>query len=589
MGRDDSGVDVSLGADDMAELPGAEGYRSAMDLGLMEPGAEYEAGNINSSSASIEYPERLKKEHRKIIEDYLASHWSAPLVVLESLESLSELGYSDEETEEMKNYLLDTRIAMFYFVDSGKIYIFADRLHSEEINSSLVHENVHAICNLNGAEAARFIQNFYNALRTCSSCRGWFKDLSNHLERFYPSMEVPEEFLAYTLEHAVDSDKFLNRITKELNPSDSKYLITQIIDKLNGKKTNIGRNAESNASSNKKTNKRRVGRVGEPSQDAPSGGYGNGGERGITDIKKSLADYVRELCGRLHLDNVDIVEDASGLQGRRARAKGWYSRKTGRITIVLSNNHSAEDVERTLLHEAVAHYGLRRMFGKEFNTFLDKVYSSASPAIRRRIAALAAKNGWDFRTATEEYLASLAEDTRFEETRAEAGWWSKVKSLFKGMLASIGLESFAGRSVKLGDAELRYILWASYENLKGNNAGAMGVAADVAMRESLGINETADLDRPSSEADDLFRDGDFSPRDRAIARDAYNRMCKRGGFQFREAMQDSMAGLKALYQAILGKRTRIEDVAGFENAYLYENRMSSANAGEQYEYFVRYP
>lgn len=49
-----------------------------------------------------------------------------------------------------------------------------------------------------------------------------------------------------------------------------------------------------------------------------------------------------------------------------------------------------------------------------------------------------------------------------------------------------------------------------------------------------------------------------------------------------------MLGLKTLYQAVLGKKTRIEDVPGFENAYLFENRMSSMNAGEQHEYFQRF-
>jgi len=293
---------------------------------------------------------------------------------------------------------------------------------------------------------------------------------------------------------------------------------------------------------------------------------------------------VEKIAARLHLDNVDIIEDASGLNGRRAKAKGWYNRQTGRITIVLSNNTSAEDVERTLLHEAVAHYGLRRMFGKAFNTFLDNVYESASESIRRKIAEIAARNGWDFRTATEEYLASLAEETNFEEARQEAGWWSSVKRLFKEMLASLGMEGFGKRGVKLGDNELRYILWASYENLKGSN-DYVSMARDAAKREELNIEAESENE---IEKGDLFRDGDFSPRDKAIARDAYNRMCASGGFQFREATQDSMAGLHALYQAILGNKMRIEEVAGFENAYLYENRMSSTNAGEQYEYFIRY-
>ena len=85
-----------------------------------------------------------------------------------------------------------------------------------------------------------------------------------------------------------------------------------------------------------------------------------------------------------------------------------------------------------------------------------------------------------------------------------------------------------------------------------------------------------------------FRDGDFTARDRVTAAEVYERMLSRGSWQFREAMQDSMLGLKTLYESILGKGSRIEDVAAYENAYLYENRMSSANNAEQHEYFSRY-
>lgn len=80
----------------------------------------------------------------------------------------------------------------------------------------------------------------------------------------------------------------------------------------------------------------------------------------------------------------------------------------------------------------------------------------------------------------------------------------------------------------------------------------------------------------------LFRDDDnFTVRDRAIARDAYERMVSTGRYQFQEAVQDSMLGLKKLYQAVLGKYTRIENIPTNENAYIAENLMSSVNAVEQ--------
>ena len=49
-----------------------------------------------------------------------------------------------------------------------------------------------------------------------------------------------------------------------------------------------------------------------------------------------------------------------------------------------------------------------------------------------------------------------------------------------------------------------------------------------------------------------------------------------------------MLSLRRLYEAILGKGTNIAEVAGNENAYLAENRMSSVNVAEQHEYYVRY-
>lgn len=84
--------------------------------------------------------------------------------------------------------------------------------------------------------------------------------------------------------------------------------------------------------------------------------------------RKNIERHIKELVGKLHLDNVEIVADASELTGKRAQAKGFYNKKTGKITIVLSNHSNIADIEQTLLHEAVAHYGLRQLFGKNQTT-----------------------------------------------------------------------------------------------------------------------------------------------------------------------------------------------------------------------------
>lgn len=298
--------------------------------------------------------------------------------------------------------------------------------------------------------------------------------------------------------------------------------------------------------------------------------------------RQRMAERVESLAEKLHLDNVEVVTDASVLDGKKQRAKGFYSKSTGKITIVIPNHTSTFDVEQTLLHEAVAHYGLRQLFGEHFDTFLDNVFNNADENIRRRIVDMAAKNGWDFHKATEEYLASLAEDTEFENINAS--WWQQIKDFFLNMLHKIGFEDFRG--VTLSDNELRYILWRSYENLAepGRYRNILGEAADVAKQYELKVGNYAVSDPHHltvAESDDaLYRTGDPEIHERELARDRYERRVKSGMFQSREALQDSMLGLKEAMTAILGKETNLEDVDGFENAYLGENRLSSVNKAE---------
>lgn len=291
-------------------------------------------------------------------------------------------------------------------------------------------------------------------------------------------------------------------------------------------------------------------------------------------LRKQMTERVKELATLLHLDNVEVVTNVSGLKGKTKSARGFYTKSTGKISVVIPNNTNLADVEQTLLHEAVAHYGLRKMFGTHFDTFLDNIFNNADENVRRKIVELATKNGWDFRKATEEYLAGLAEHINFEEARKN-GWWQRIKQFFFEMLDKLGFSDFRG--VTLTDNELRYILWRSYENLKeGKHSNLFGEAADIAMQHKLRVGEFAD----TSTDDVLNRDGDPEIHERTLARAKYEQRVKSGMYQSQEALQDSMLGLKEAMTAILGKNTRMEDVDGFENAYLGENRLSSVNKAE---------
>lgn len=301
--------------------------------------------------------------------------------------------------------------------------------------------------------------------------------------------------------------------------------------------------------------------------------------------RQRMTERVKSLAEKLHLDNVDIVTDASTLEGKKQRAKGFYSKSTGKITIVVPNHSSVFDIEQTLLHEAVAHYGLRQLFGEHFDTFLDNVFNNAEESIRRRIVDMAAKNGWDFRKATEEYLASLAEDTEFENINAS--WWQQIKDFFLNMLHKIGFDDFRG--VTLTDNELRYILWRSYENLAepGRYRSILGEAADVAKQYELKVGNYAVAEphhQNIAENDDtLYRDGDSLRRryDRKVRTPNKSRSVKWKEnllYRLKEAYQDSMSALKTL-QDMISEETG-NPIHSFENAYIAENSMSAENKSQ---------
>lgn len=212
-------------------------------------------------------------------------------------------------------------------------------------------------------------------------------------------------------------------------------------------------------------------------------------------------------------DRVTILDSTEGLTGKRKKAKGWFDTKTGKIVIVMPNHNSPRDVVKTILHEGVAHYGLRQLVGeKNMNEFLDRVFEAADKEVRGRIIDLA-MNKYDrnFRKATEEYLAGLAEDTNFDNPT----FLEKVKALLVKLLDKMGIQLGNG----LTDNELRYILWKSYRNLVADADSLTEIARDAVMQSELEVGDFAPavaaesmaMESPENgtEQDDtLFRDAE---------------------------------------------------------------------------------
>ena len=330
------------------------------------------------------------------------------------------------------------------------------------------------------------------------------------------------------------------------------------------------------------------------------------GAKAASSSVQRMTSAVNDLAQKLHLNNVEIVTEPITVRdknGKVHRPKGYFNPKTGKITISIANNADVDDAVSTLLHEAVAHYGLREMLGEDFDTFLDNVFANVNDDIRKKIEDAAKKRyDGDTRTATEEYLASLAEDENFEEARKQ-GVWDKIKDLFFELLHKVGVKL----KRKLTDNDLRYMLWRSYENLKDGGKGKtmLQEAADAAKRDELGIrNEAAEtasqaeenrevgeksrlwgkhdmvsLAKRTAAGEDpelLFRDS-VGPQDET-ARKIYDKRADAALMKIREAWQDSMINVKNLQDAVLEQRgEKIED---WENAYMQENNLHGVSRAE---------
>ncbi|WP_281798777.1 helicase-related protein [Prevotella pallens] len=201
---------------------------------------------------------------------------------------------------------------------------------------------------------------------------------------------------------------------------------------------------------------------------------------------EELTNHAESVVQNLHLNNVEIVPDGSNLNGEQATAKGFYDKRTGKIVVVVSNHTDIADIEKTVLHEAVAHHGLRELFGDNFDNFLDTVFAKADIETRRQIAHLSAKHGWNIRTATEEYLAGMAEDANFEQLKPTT--WQRIKRLFGEMMSALGLHHS-----DVTDNDLRYLLWRSYKNLEnGGKRSILDMAEDIAMQYRLKVGNYTD-------------------------------------------------------------------------------------------------
>ena len=229
--------------------------------------------------------------------------------------------------------------------------------------------------------------------------------------------------------------------------------------------------------------------------------------------REAMRNEAVQLSDKLHTpikiveDVKDITHSNAEVERRKRASKGWYDVRTGEVVVVLPNNRDVEDVAATVMHETVAHKGLRELVGEEhYDDFLDEVYEHLRGDLKQRVDAEAGrsfvddtiKNGEKAksyeqhrRTAVDELFGDMAEKPFEEFSEGERTLWQKLKEVVRKLLDKF-LESLKlPRWFELGDNELRYMLWRSKERLERGTEHPIDFARDMVMRDELGLSDAA--------------------------------------------------------------------------------------------------
>ncbi len=157
---------------------------------------------------------------------------------------------------------------------------------------------------------------------------------------------------------------------------------------------------------------------------------------------KAFAEYAKEVAKEYGVD-VHFIEDerqipyAGNPEYRNMlKSRGWYDVGKRKVVVNLPNILDKYDVERTVFHEVVGHYGFGRVFGVYYERFLEDVYRRATPHVKQGIHAKAEtyKNS-SLHTLVDEYIADLTEypPTNYEQRSL----LRRFKDFVKNMLRNI--------------------------------------------------------------------------------------------------------------------------------------------------------
>ena len=155
-------------------------------------------------------------------------------------------------------------------------------------------------------------------------------------------------------------------------------------------------------------------------------------------------------------------------------AKGLFNGANGEIYLFSDNLVSDADIEFTLFHELYGHFGLRSLFGKDFDSFLEQQYKINSK-LRKETDKFITENNL---TKDQKLLAIeevLADEIALNNTGT---FLTKVLARIISFLDTIGLRSVAAYFRNITSKEVVFEL-ARMKAREGNIEGPIGERNDI--------------------------------------------------------------------------------------------------------------
>ena len=192
----------------------------------------------------------------------------------------------------------------------------------------------------------------------------------------------------------------------------------------------------------------------------------------MAETREAIHERVNTWSDKLGI-KINIIDNYRDVQNKDAKENikkgnptyGWFEKSTGEIFIYVPDylnfrtETALKEVEKTILHEGIAHKGMREMLGEEkYGELCDKVWNEMmTDKQRKEFIKYPGVNG-NTRAAADEFIASVSENVKQDTV------WDKIANFFKDILNSIGIET------KVADDDLKGLLKQSYRRYRKGEA-----------------------------------------------------------------------------------------------------------------------